>query len=180
MRFFRNIASSPRRFLKNDRGNASIEFLFIFPVFITIFLSVFEAGVLMTKYMMLERAVDMAVRDVRLSDGTGITHATLVSDICENAYIFKNCESTLLLELQPIPMDGTLVLDAISCIDRIEDVTPLVKFTPGAASEVMLVRACVIVDPMFPGTGLGLQLSKDASGGYAMRTASAFVNEPTS
>jgi hypothetical protein len=31
---------------------------------------------------------------------------------------------------------------------------------------------------MFPATGLGVHLPRDASGGYALIATSAFVNEP--
>ena len=42
----------------------------------------------------------------------------------------------------------------------------------------MLIRACAIVDPMFPMTGLGLSLTKDETGGVQLVTVSAFVAEP--
>ena len=42
----------------------------------------------------------------------------------------------------------------------------------------MLVRACAIFDPIFPITGMGLNLPLDASGAYQLAASSAFVNEP--
>jgi hypothetical protein len=45
---------------------------------------------------------------------------------------------------------------------------------------MMLIRACTVFDPIFPGTGIGQQLPRDASGeGYLIVSRSAFVNEPS-
>ncbi|MFV2034455.1 MAG: TadE/TadG family type IV pilus assembly protein, partial [Halocynthiibacter sp.] len=40
-----------RRFRRGEKGNVTIEFVIIFPVFMIIFLSAFEAGVLMTRWV---------------------------------------------------------------------------------------------------------------------------------
>ena len=55
---------------------------------------------------------------------------------------------------------------------------PVVTFNPGSRSEIMFMRACVVIDPLMPGMGLGLHLPKDTSGGFALVSYSAFVNEP--
>jgi hypothetical protein len=47
----------------------------------------------------------------------------------------------------------------------------------GGQNQLMLVKACAIFNPIFPSTGLGLQLVRD-DGGYAVTAFSAFVNEP--
>jgi len=144
----------------------------------TIFTSSFESGLLMTKYMMFERALDIAVRDIRLSDGTDITHDGIKEAICEEALLFDDCENVLLLEMEQIDMSTTISSLTPNCADRESDADPVVSFTTGDESEVMFLTACVIVDPIFPGAGLGLALSKDDSGGYAMIASTAFVNEP--
>ena len=51
-------------------------------------------------------------------------------------------------------------------------------FHPGQRNKLMMVRACAVFDPWFPGVGLGAQLPKDASGGYRLMATSGFVNEP--
>jgi len=42
----------------------------------------------------------------------------------------------------------------------------------------MLMRLCAVVDPAFPGIGVGRSMPKDASGGYQIIATTAFVNEP--
>ena len=64
-------------------------------------------------------------------------------------------------------------------VDRDEPIQLLDPLDTGTDNEMMLIRACAVFDPIFPMTGLGLKLKKDAfGGGYAIIARSAFVNEP--
>ena len=54
----------------------------------------------------------------------------------------------------------------------------MVSFTPGVENEIMFIRVCYVVDPLFPSSGLGLRLKNDPTGGYRMIVTSAFANEP--
>jgi hypothetical protein len=51
-------------------------------------------------------------------------------------------------------------------------------FSTGADNELMMVRACMIIDRILPFSGFGLNLTRDDSGGLHMMAASVFVNEP--
>ena len=65
------------------------------------------------------------------------------------------------------------------CINREnEDWTPSTTFDPGAREQIMLVRACLLVKPVFPGAGIGADLSRELNGEYAIVATSAFQNEP--
>ena len=61
--------------------------------------SIAEAGVLMTQVAMLDRGVDVAIRDVRLGVNPGITHDDLKAKICEAAFLLGGCNEAVLLEL---------------------------------------------------------------------------------
>lgn len=176
-RFFNHAAS----WLRNeDNGNTTIEFVMLFPLFITIFLSSVEAGVLMTRQIMLDRALDMSVRDLRLGAIPDLDHDTLKQRICDDTLIIPDCLDTVLLELRPVSTNTWEPLNAAAtCVERDEEIQPVTQFINGGDSEMMIVRACAVFDPFFPGTGLGLRLPKDASGAYGLIATSAFVNEPS-
>lgn len=163
-----------------ENGTATVEFVILFPVFISIFGSAFEAGLLTTRQVMLERATEVAVRDLRLGLGTVATYDELKARVCNVAGIIPDCMSALHIELAPI---STATWDmrtgATECIDRDEDITPVTSFTQGGSNELMLVRVCAVVRPMSPMTGLGLRLPKVNTSDYALVAASAFVNEPS-
>lgn len=177
-KIFANLAGRLLHFRSDNDGTATIEFVILAPIIFAIILSVFESGWLMTKYMMLDRGLDLAIRDVRLVKNPGITHDELKQDICDYAVLIRDCETTLVLELVEVDFTTAYPANQPNCYDRTGEIDPVIDFTAGGYEKIMFVRACVITDPMFPGIGLGVQLQKDASGGFQMVSYSAFMSEP--
>jgi len=162
-----------------EDGNATIEFALIFPAIMTLFLMVFEVGLYMTRGVMLDRAVDIGMRELRLGTLTPMTHDGLKTKICDNSVIIPNCDSTVLIELRPIDEDTWSPLDQdATCVDRSEEVQPVLDFDSGAKHEMMLVRVCAVFDPFFPTGKMASQMKLDDTGGYALVAVSAYVNEP--
>lgn len=176
----RRIRQFIRKFRDREDGAVTVEFAIVFPVFMTIFISVFEGGLLMTKLVMLDRGLDVTVRAIRLAPGsTAITHLAVKEMICENAIILKDCEDNIQIEMVPISTTTwSMPTAAADCIDRESEIEPVVSFSAGDENDIMFIRACVVIEPMFPTAGLGLALTKDASGGVRILATSAFANEP--
>jgi len=173
-------------FLRDTAGAATIEFAIVAPVIFTIFFSVLEAGILMTRTVMLERAVSVTVRELRvgLIPPDQLTEPGLKNIICDRAVVFSDCVQNIALDLVPLGSAfGNSLANQIatetSCVDRTsENPNPVVTIDPGGRTENMFVRVCIVVDPILPGIGLGLRLPKDGSGGVRISTFSAFKNEP--
>lgn len=167
------------RAFRREDGGASVEFVLVLPLLLTTMLMAFEGGLMLARQAMLDRALDIATRDLRLGSWQNPTHDHLKDRICDNTVILRDCRANLLLELQPInTANWAMPSDPVACVDRDEDIQPVTAFVPGAGNQLILVRACYVVDPVFPTTRLGLQLPLDASGGFQMRSFSSFVNEP--
>jgi hypothetical protein len=165
-------------FGRDTSGNATMEFVVLFPFLLYMIFTIAEVGVLMTRTVMLDRGLDIAVRDLRLGLLPGATHDDIKTIICEGAFLLGECEDTVMLNLEPLTDYATFVSTGGDCVDRTSEIEPTTTFTPGAESEIMFVRACLVVDPLFPGSGIGAMLPKDASGGYRIIAKSAFMNEP--
>lgn len=170
-------------FRRDQRGSASVEFAIAFPLIFAVLFALFESGWIMTRTMMLERGVDMASRNLRVGAITTVSHDGLKAEICEHSTILANCTRDLILELMP-KADASVDYpkNQANCKDRTETIAPVIAFTPTTATddpEIMFIRACIIIDPIFPGIGIGLGLPKDSSGGYQLVSYTAFVNEPT-
>jgi hypothetical protein len=176
IRFMRKLG---RRFARED-GTASIEFVLSVPLLLTVFMASFEAGMFMARHVMLERAVDMTMRDLRLGLLGDVNHDDLRTLMCERATILHDCDSLLKVQLTPVP-SGTwsLPADPATCVDRNAALNPPTDYTPGSGNELVFVRVCARQDAMFPSTGIGLQLPQDSMGGYALVARSVFVNEPS-
>lgn len=178
-----SLASALRRrlraFRRAEDGNPTVEFVIIFPVFMSFLFMGIESGLMLTRQIMLERAVDIAVRDLRIGTWTNPTHEDLKQRICENGIVLKNCDRHLVMELRRVSMETwDFPGQPPACVDRREEIAPVTTLTTGGGNDMMLLRACMVVDPLFPTTRWGLQLPLDASGGFQLFAFSAFVNEP--
>lgn len=171
------------RSARRENGTASMEFVLVVPAVLMLFMASIEAGVLMTRFIMLEQALDMTMRDLRLGKITAASSAEMYvkikDEVCKRTIMLKDCETTINLELQPVSTTTwSFPTSRVGCINRADNIKPPINFNPGAAHQVMLVRVCVPQDAVFPTTGIGLNLPKDSGGAYGLVAASAFVNEP--
>lgn len=167
------------RFARCEDANATVEFVIIFPVIMMLFIAAFETSMLLTRQVMLERSLDQAVRYLRLTSGLSVTHDAIRQNLCENTVVLQNCEESLVLDLRPIDQDSYALPDyQAMCLGVDGEVHPANTFNPGAANELMLIRACARVERMLPFSGLGLQLTRDDTGAIHVTAATVFVNEP--
>jgi Flp pilus assembly protein TadG len=163
----------------DDSGTATIEFAILFPFFVYVLMGGYEIGYYTVSSTMLDRGLDIAIRDVRLGKMETVDLASLKTSVCSYATFVRNCEDNILIALEPVQAANfSPPASYAKCIDRSENVDPVVTFTDGSENELMLVRACVNVDPIFPTTWLGAQLQSFEGSGYAMVSTAGFVNEP--
>ncbi len=168
-----------RRMARDDRGTASVEFVIVFPFFLGVLVSSVELSMITVRETMLERALDLTVRDIRLETGTAPQHDDIKELICDRAPIIADCEDNLRLEMVEIdPRDWTDPDASFDCTDTSEDVQPVRNFVNGQENQLMLLRACAKFSPIFPGAGIGKKLEKDGAGMAAITAVSAFVQEP--
>lgn len=168
-----------RRFWRAEDGNATVEFAITFPAMITIMLSGLELGFVTLQDSMLERAMDLTVREIRLGTGTAPQHDDIKAAICNYAGVLPDCTDNLRLEMIRVDPRNYVAPNATAdCVDHSEATNPVRSFVNGDENESMLLRACLVFRPVFPTAGMGLQLAKDGAGNAAMTAASAFVQEP--
>ncbi len=167
------------RFWRREEANATVEFVIVFPMVLLVFIAAFETAMLLTRQVMLERALDGAVRYLRLTSGLSVTYDDIRTNICENTPVLPDCENALLLDVRPIDQVTYALPDyQLLCVDRSGTVTPANTFNPGVENQLMLVRACAAVDRILPISGLGLDLTRDETGAIHLLAANIFVNEP--
>ncbi|WP_298675236.1 TadE/TadG family type IV pilus assembly protein [uncultured Lentibacter sp.] len=167
------------RWQHDENGSATVEFAILFPFFIFMFCAAVELGMITFNHSMLERGLDLAVRDVRLTTGANFQHDDIKIMTCNYAGFLSNCDTQLHLEMQPLDMRNfTPPRDTARCTDIAELVNPLTEFRNGQQNQLMMLRACYVFQPIFPFTGLGRHLDWDGNGNAWMIATSAFVQEP--
>lgn len=173
-----------RRFLKDEGGNASVEFVLVFPAYLALMIMSIELGFVTLRHTMLERGLDIAVREIRLGTGSAPQHDEIKQIICDNAMMIRDCDTTLRLEMRPADMRAFNSLDRTAdCTDSAEPTKPVRQFRAGPdgrsmENQLMLLRACLRFDPLFPDDALGSALTENASGQSSIVSMTAFVQEP--
>ena len=201
----RRLAGRTRRFGRGEEGSSTVEFVILFPPVFLIFLSGFDAGMVMMRNVMLERGLDIAVRELRLGDPSPPTYDEFKEIICANTMGFLGssvateeqpvpaCIRNLQIELVTVTTEGTgPIAGDVRCVSKEQPINPADMSAfygdTGGNNEWMLVRACVNVNPsfdfVFQSAGfewksLGAVLDSDGADGYFMVATSAFVNEPS-
>ncbi|SHJ39519.1 TadE-like protein [Shimia gijangensis] len=165
---------------KSETGNATIEFVILFPVFIFIMLSSIELGVFTIKSALVERALDVVVRDVRLSTGNSPTHEELKTMICDETGAIPGCQNNIAIELYNIdPRAWYDIAETTTCTNRAEEVDPVTTFHNGMDNDLMVVRICAKYETLFENIGMSSLMQRDSSGDVAIVAISAFVQEPS-
>lgn len=172
-----------RRTKDDESGNASVEFVIIVPVFLILLMMSIELGFITIRHTLIERGLDIAVRQIRLGTGEPSSHAEIKEVICENASFINNCDSELRLEMMPVDLRAYASLDPnAKCKESAEPVDPAIlkkEFVFGGVNELMVLRACYLYTPIFPEELLGQALEKDGNGKARIIKMTAFVQEPT-
>jgi hypothetical protein len=80
--------------------------------------------------------------------------------------IIDDCESQLQIELiKQNPRNWTTMSNTVPCVDRGSSTAPVVDFSnTGVNNDLLMLRACVRIDPMLPTTGLGAAIVENNSG----------------
>jgi hypothetical protein len=171
--------SSVRAFLRDDSGTATVEFVLLVPVYLSMLIFAIELSFITLRHTMIERGLDIAVREVRLGTGTAPQHDQIKRMVCDNAILVQSCETNLRLEMRPADIRAYDSLDStIDCTEAAAPSKPVRQFTPGQQNQLMLLRACLKYDPMFPDRALGDALDTDVSGQAVIVSTTAFVQEP--
>lgn len=167
------------RFARSETGQSTVEFAITFPAMFFIVLSAVDLGMVTLQYSSLERAVDQTVRDIRLGTGNAPQHDEIKTMICDRAGFIDNCSTNLRLEMVELDPRAYVAPDPNpDCTDQSAPVRPVRSFVNGLQNDMMLLRVCAKIDPVFPTVGLGKNIEKDGNGQFRLLANAAFVQEP--
>src|SRR5690606_34376626 len=105
-------------------GAAAIEFALIVPVLVVICLSTLEVGWYMVQTIMLDRAVDRTVRELRVGSFANPSQTSMRQRICQEAMVLIDCTENLTVELVPVTTPASYPQDRARCIHRDSPIKP--------------------------------------------------------
>ena len=166
------------RFKRDEDGQFVIEFVILVPLLFMIFLSALEHGRYSKQQLWLDRGLDVAVRYVRLNTGNPPDHEEFKKIVCENGPFIQKCDEYLKVEMRQVdPRAFAGLQPEPDCVESQKPMAPPRDFGTGGNHDLMLVRACLVFNPVFASTGLGFEFSKAKDRPF-MTAYSAFVQEP--
>lgn len=170
-------------FLRREDGVVAVEFVAVFPLVMFMFFASIESGYMVLRSAMLERSLDLTVRDLRLGNLKNPTVEYLQQRLCSRTDQFKDCERSIVIELTKVNSGyNNLPSVAATCERRETAIRAGQESTTvdtGKENELMVVRACLVADAMFPTSMLGVTSAfSSETGTYSLVATSAFVNEP--
>ena len=165
-----------RRFLGEEKAAVAAEFSIAFPLFFVFFISSLELSYLLVRTTMFERSLDMVVRDLRLGafgSRPNLNTLMLEDRFCSRTTFFPDCEESITLELTEVDQNTwALPNPQAPCVRRdlsLRAGRSAETVAVGDENELMVIRACMVVDSLSPLDG-GFE--------YNLWAASVFVNEP--
>ena len=177
----RNRLAQGLRHLRREDGSATVGLVLMLPMFIYVFMATFEIGLYMTRLTLLDRAVDITARDIRLGNIEDPTHDNIKRIVCNNASMIPDCMTTLKLSLERVSTTTwAMPATETTCVNRSEEIDPVTALdtNPTERKVLIIMRGCVIADALFPSIGVAAALPLDGKGGYRLTSTSAFLNEP--
>jgi hypothetical protein len=164
-----------RRFLRNESAVVAAEWAIAFPVYFALFLWTMEVAYMMTRTSMLDRSLDMVIRDLRLGRlGTETPTVRFMEErVCSQTTLFPDCLESLTLEFTTVNQTTFAMPNTdLPCVLRTPEIhagRETQTYNVGTSNDLMVVRACMLVDTIMP---------FDGPINYRLNAYSAFVNEP--
>lgn len=153
--------------LRDDQDASSVmELMMVTPLILVLSGFTMDLGMLMTRNVMLERAVDVGTRDIRLGLMDNTDYDGLRRRICQEAVIIPECETRLKMQLNAMsPYSWENPGKVPDCEDlRQVTVTEPREFDAASRNQLVFFRACAVLEPVMPGWGLGDNLLQSSDG----------------
>lgn len=144
--------------------------------FLTLLISIFETALIFFTQAALDSGVATAGRMVRTGQvqAQGLSEDQFKTMVCDGLAGYLNCNARLTVDVRSFSSFASVTLPP--ALDGDGNLNNGTQFSPGASSDVVVVRAFYVWDLMMPGELTGL--SNMASSKRLLAAASAFRNEP--
>jgi Flp pilus assembly protein TadG len=169
------VAKASRRFRRNRRGSAAVEFAMIAPMFIALLFAIIETGLVFYASQVLETVTQDSARMIMTgqAQNASYTQAQFKAYVCSQVVALFDCTNGIYVDVQSYSSFGSVnVTDPITA----KTFVPPNNYSPGGPSDIVVVRV-FYQWPIFV-TGLGFNLSNLNGSKRLLTATAAFQNEP--
>jgi Flp pilus assembly protein TadG len=165
-----------RRFRRNRRGSAAVEFALVAPLFFGVLFAIIELALVFFASQILETVTQDTSRLIMTgqAQNAGFTQAQFKNAVCAKLTVMFDCVNGVSIDVQSYKQFSAV--DVKDPIDAGKNFVPPNNYLPGGASDIVVVRL-FYKWPLFV-TGLGFNVANIADNKRLLTATAAFKNEP--
>ena len=165
-----------RRFRRNRRGSAAVEFALVAPVFFALLFAIIETAIVFFASQVLETVTQDSARMIMTgqAQNAGYGKAEFKAYVCGKVTVLFDCVNGVYVDVQSYPaFSGVSINDPI---DGSKNFVPPNNYSPGGPGDIVVVRL-FYQWPLIV-TGLGYNISNLSGSKRLLTATAAFRNEP--
>jgi Flp pilus assembly protein TadG len=164
-----------RRFRRNRRGSAAVEFALVAPVFFALLFAIIETALVFFAGQVLETITQDSARQILTGQAqtAAFTQADFKTLVCSKIPALFSC-GNVYVDVQSYPSFGNVTI--ASQIDGSNNFVPPTNYSPGGPGDIVVVRL-FYQWPLIV-TGLGYNIANLAGSKRLLSATVAFRNEP--
>jgi Flp pilus assembly protein TadG len=170
------VKTALRRFRRNRRGSAAVEFALVAPIFFALLFAIMETALVFFASQVLETVTQDSARLIMTGQAqtAALTQAQFKTDVCSRVSAMFDCTNGIYIDVQNYPAFGNVVIT--DPIDAARNFLPAMNYNPGGPGDIVVVRL-FYKWPLFV-TGLGYNISNLNGSKRLLTATAAFQNEP--
>jgi len=165
-----------RRFRRNRRGSAAVEFALVAPLFFGLLFAIIELAMVFFASQVLETATQDSARMIMTgqAQNASFTQAQFKNLVCSKLTIMFDCVNGVSIDVQSYSAFGSV--NVADPIDASKNFVPPNNYLPGNPGDVVVVRL-FYKWPLYV-TGLGFNIANISGSKRLLTATAAFQNEP--
>src|SRR5882757_6064601 len=175
---FISIRSALRRFRRNRRGSAAVEFALVAPVFFALLFAIIETAIIFFAGQVLETVTQDSSRMIMTGQAQTAAYKTATDFkngvVCPRINVLFDCQNGITVDVQSYPQFSAITI--VPPIDASKTFVAPNNYSPGGAGNIVVVRL-FYQWPLFV-TGFGYNISNLKGNMRLLTGTAAFQNEP--
>jgi Flp pilus assembly protein TadG len=165
-----------RRFRRNRRGSAAVEFALLAPIFFGLLFAIIESAMVFYASQILETVTQDSARMIQTGQAQSLsyTQGQFKDYVCAHIGVMFDCKNGIYVDVQSYSAFTSVNIK--EPIDATGSFLPTMKYCPGQDGDIVVVR--LYYQWQLFVTGLGFNLANLSGGKRLLSATAAFKNEP--
>jgi Flp pilus assembly protein TadG len=165
-----------RRFRRNRRGSAAVEFALVAPVFFALLFAIIETGIVFFAGQVLETVTQDSARMIMTGQAQNASYgqSDFKTYVCGKVIVLFDCTNGISIDVQSYSAFSSVSIT--NPIDGSKNFVPPNNYSPGGPGDIVVVRL-FYQWPLIV-TGLGYNIANLTGSKRLLSATAAFRNEP--